>query len=252
MNPREYEIMFRVEERYWWYRGMRALCRALLPEAFERGRPLRVLDAGCGTGANLAHLIAERAAPGSLACGVDLATEALRFTRLRGLSSLARASVTDLPFADGSFDVVTCHDVLVTVPDDRRAIRELARVLSPGSLLYVTVAAFESLRGEHDRAVHGIRRYRRDALAAEILSAGLAVEKATYANASLAPPIWVHRRVRSLFAKAERDAEAASDFPFLPRGLDAALFALLRAEAAVARRVSLPFGVTLAVRARKP
>ena len=250
MNPHEYEIMFGVEDRYWWYRGMRALCRSLLPEAFDADCRWRLLDAGCGTGANLAHVRSGSRGPGFV-CGVDLSPDALRFSRRRGLSSLARGSVTDLPFEDGAFDLVTCHDVLYTVPDDVRAIGELARVLSPGGLLYVTVAAFESLRGEHDRAVHGLRRYRHRDLGEKLEAAGLAVERATYANACLAPAIWLHRRIRSLVARADGEAEAASDFQFLPRFLDAILYALLRAEAAVAARVRLPFGVTLAVRARK-
>jgi SAM-dependent methyltransferase len=250
MNPKEYEIMFRVEDRYWWYRGMRALVRSLLPEAFGADRSLRLLDAGCGTGANLAHVKSGSRGPG-FACGVDLSPDALRFSHRRGLSALAGGSVTGLPFADGEFDLVTCHDVLSTVPDDVLAIGELARVLSPGGLLYVTVAAFESLGGEHDRAVHGLRRYRRPGLVAKLQAAGLTVERATYANTCLAPAIWLHRRLRSLVARADEDAEAASDFPFLPRVFDEILYGLLRAEAAVAARISLPFGVTLAVRARK-
>lgn len=250
MNPDEYEIMFRVEDRYWWYRGMRALCRTLLPEAFDAEPPLRLLDAGCGTGANLAHVRAVRRVSG-FACGVDLSPDAVRFSRRRGLRTLARGSVTDLPFEDGAFDLVTCHDVLYTVPDDARAIGELARVLSPGGLLYVTVAAFESLRGEHDRAVHGLRRYRRRDLVAKLEAAGLSVERATYANACLVPAIWLHRRIRSLVARADGEAGALSDFQFLPRSFETILYGLLRAEAAVAARVRLPFGVTLAVRARK-
>ena len=250
MNPNEYEIMFRVEDRYWWYRGMRALCRSLLPEAFDADRPFRLLDAGCGTGANLAHVRSGSRGPG-FACGIDLSPYALRFSRRRGLTALAGGSVTGLPFADSTFDLVTCHDVLYTVPDDVLAIGELARVLSPGGLFYVTVAAFESLGGEHDRAVHGLRRYRRGDLVAKLEAAGLTVERATYANTCLAPAIWLHRRVRSLVGRADAQAEAASDFPFLPRVFDEILYGLLRAEAAVASRISLPFGVTLAVRARK-
>lgn len=43
-----------------------------------------------------------------------------------------RVDVTDLPFADGSFDVVLCSHVFEHVPDDLRAMRELRRVLRPG------------------------------------------------------------------------------------------------------------------------
>src|SRR5438045_3983627 len=56
MNEHEYEIMFRREERYFWYRGMRRIARRLAPELFSRCAG-RVLDAGTGTGANLAHVL---------------------------------------------------------------------------------------------------------------------------------------------------------------------------------------------------
>jgi SAM-dependent methyltransferase len=50
-----------------------------------------------------------------------------------------QASITDMPFADGVFDVVLCYHVLEHVPDDRAGMRELARVLSPGGIALVQV-----------------------------------------------------------------------------------------------------------------
>jgi SAM-dependent methyltransferase len=50
-----------------------------------------------------------------------------------------QADVTDLPFEDGSFDLVVCAHVLEHVPDDRRAIAELHRVLRPGSKAVIQV-----------------------------------------------------------------------------------------------------------------
>ena len=67
MNSREFEIMFRREDAYWWYRGMRAVTRAFAPQLFERPAGTRVLDAGCGTGRNLVDLAA-----GGPAVGVDV------------------------------------------------------------------------------------------------------------------------------------------------------------------------------------
>lgn len=53
-----------------------------------------------------------------------------------------QADVTQIPFDDRSFDVVLCNHVLQQVPDDRKAMRELARVLKPGGwgLLQVPIA----------------------------------------------------------------------------------------------------------------
>jgi predicted SAM-dependent methyltransferase len=56
------------------------------------------------------------------------------------------ADVTDLPFEDGSFDLVICSHVLEHVPDDRKAMRELHRVLVPGGLALMQHPI------DHDRA----------------------------------------------------------------------------------------------------
>ena len=49
-----------------------------------------------------------------------------------------QGSALALPFADGSFDVVACTDVLVHVPDAALALRECARVLAPGGTLWLS------------------------------------------------------------------------------------------------------------------
>ena len=57
MNPAEYEAMYRLEDRLWWYTGMRRITAAALGGRLTGGAGrLRILDAGCGTGGNLAWL----------------------------------------------------------------------------------------------------------------------------------------------------------------------------------------------------
>ncbi|MEA2435890.1 MAG: hypothetical protein QOF65_446 [Thermoleophilaceae bacterium] len=46
-----------------------------------------------------------------------------------------RVDLTDVPFPDGSFDVVLCNHVFDEIPDDRRALSEIHRVLRPGGRL---------------------------------------------------------------------------------------------------------------------
>src|SRR5688572_28801414 len=124
--------MYRVEDSMWWYVGMRRIGEALLDGRLQPG--LRILDAGAGTGGNLRWL-----GRFGTAFGVDLAPEALHFCRERGLTTVARASVTDLPYRDSTFDLVTSFDVIyhLGVADDVAALREAARVLKPHGTLLV-------------------------------------------------------------------------------------------------------------------
>ncbi|MFI5687272.1 class I SAM-dependent methyltransferase [Streptomyces sp. NPDC051636] len=107
----------------------------------------RVLEIGLGQGAEAEQLIRR----GATWTGVDLTETAVTRTRtrltLRGLpfETLQQASVLDLPFSDGSFDVVFSHGVLHHVPDIRRAQQEIRRVLRPGGELVVMLYARWSL-----------------------------------------------------------------------------------------------------------
>jgi ubiquinone/menaquinone biosynthesis C-methylase UbiE len=108
----------------------------------------RLLDAGCGTG-RFAALASERL--GARVWGVDPSEEMLARARARGLRGVGwrRASLERLPFKDGWFDAAHAHLVLHVVPDRAAALRELARVLSPGGRL-----AIVTFRPEHFERFH--------------------------------------------------------------------------------------------------
>lgn len=90
-------------------------------------RGARVLEGGCGTG-----LILERIAKEArFAAGFDLSPGMVARAQARGLNVLL-GSVTQVPFADDSFDVVCSFKVLAHVPDIRGAVKELTRVTRPG------------------------------------------------------------------------------------------------------------------------
>ena len=104
----------------------------------------RVLDVGCGPG-NL--LVALSSDTPELLIGVDVDEMFLVFGRSQIENSidrsslvpaLLRASLPTLPFADDTFDLVTCLLVMPHVPDDRLALTELARVLKQGGTLVIS------------------------------------------------------------------------------------------------------------------
>ncbi len=87
-----------------------------------------LLDVGCGGGLLSAHL-----PPGYRHVGVDLSATALAVASAYGIDPVL-ADAADLPFADGSFDVVVAGEVLEHVTDLDAVVGEALRVLRPGGL----------------------------------------------------------------------------------------------------------------------
>lgn len=234
--------MYEAEERQWWYAGMREISRVLLDRAPLPSTRPRTLDAGCGTGHNLAELA--RRGP---AVGVDLSEEALRFCRARGVAA-ARATALALPFPTETFDCVTSFDVLYHrwVEDDGAAVRELARVLRPRGVLLVRVPALRMLWGAHDEAVHSRHRYTTHEVRGLLEEAGLTVERATYANSILFPLLALRRALDRLTGRR------GSDVGFLPPPLEWMFRGTLGLEARLLRRLSFPVGASVFAVARKP
>ena len=80
MNPGEHEVMSRVEETHWWYRGLRdVITRCLREPRFQLPPSPHVLDAGCGTGQNL-KILGELLQPAYLG-GFDISEVGLGFAR---------------------------------------------------------------------------------------------------------------------------------------------------------------------------
>jgi ubiquinone/menaquinone biosynthesis C-methylase UbiE len=95
----------------------------------------RILDVGSGAGQIAKHVL-KYADPGAEIACFDLSHEMLRRARGRLKDPRPRFIVADLaslPFADASFDTVTCGYVLEHLPDPRNGLAELARVMMPGA-----------------------------------------------------------------------------------------------------------------------
>lgn len=108
---------------------------------FVEGTGKDVLEIGVGMGAD--HLEWAKARPKSLT-GIDLTDRAVEFTRARLTAygfepNVMAADAENLPFADGSFDIVYSWGVLHHSPDTPRAIREVIRVLRPGGIARVMI-----------------------------------------------------------------------------------------------------------------
>jgi SAM-dependent methyltransferase len=236
----------RAEARHFWFQGFKAFVEPLVHRA-AGGRPVRILDCGCGTGANVEWL-----GRFGRAYGFDLTEVGLQFGRTAGRTGLVRASVTAAPFRSGAFDLVTSFDVLYALDEceERAALAEMLRLLKPGGHALVNVAALEILRGDHSVLGRERRRYTRRTLRQSLIAAGFTIERLTYTNALLFPPLVVSRtfqRWRGL--KSEHDAPGEITVP--PAPVNRLLTALLLLESVWIRRFNAPFGSSLLCLARK-
>jgi SAM-dependent methyltransferase len=229
---------FDAEERHWWYRGRRRVLAAVL-DGLAAPPGLRILDAGCGSGRNMADL-ARRGA----VCGVELASSSLEVARARGVGEVRAGSLEEpLPFGDDAFDLAVALDVHEHLADDRPAWSELARVVAPGGHLVVTVPQYGWLWGEHDVVSHHFRRYTRALIGERAAASGWRVLRLTSFNSTLLPAIAAARFVQ----RRRRSAAPSDDLARTPQGaVNALLEHVLAAEAAwIARGHDLPAGVSL-------
>ena len=245
MEADEYRKLAEVEDAMWYFRALHGhLDRELMSVVGDA--KAEVLDAGCGTGGLVRRLAPRR--PAWRWTGVDLEPIACALARERAgaKAEIHEASVTALPFAEGTFDAVVSADVLYHVDDDAAAMREFFRVLRPGGVAVINVPAYRWLWSYHDVAVHSRRRYGRGETMAKLRAAGFGAVRATYWNTLPFPLVVVRRK---LFP-APSDG---SDVHLFPAPVESGFNGAMALERAWLRGVGrLPFGSSVLAVARKP
>jgi SAM-dependent methyltransferase len=244
MEAVETHAMVNHEDCHWWYRGRRRIVTDAL-EALSLPAGCRVLDAGCGSGRMLETL----SGYGEVS-GVDVNSESVATARERGYGDVREGVVEALPWAPGTFDLVTMLDVLEHTEDDHVALVELHRVVRPGGHLLLTVPAHQSLWSNHDVTNRHYRRYSQRMVRSAAAAANWSLERLTPFNSLLLAPaaaVRIAQRLRREPVEAHR-----SDVEIGPPWLYPVLELPLRAEASWLRRdMKLPIGLSLLALLRK-
>src|SRR5690349_5031002 len=243
MQSHHYPILYQVEDTHWWYVGRRRIIRSLVEKiraALNNPNP-RILDVGCGTGANLKML-----ADYGNAEGVDISPQAVEFCRERGLDSVKLGAAEQLPYENDSFELVTALDVIEHLDDDVAGLREMRRVLRRDGRVLLFVPAFMFLWGVQDDVSNHRGHYTLPSLLKAVKGAGFEVEWASYANFSfLLPVLFVLSVMRWLGLRA------ATKYGINISLMNGPFSALFTAERFVLARGRLPFGVTAVCIARR-
>ena len=239
------EATARAEDTHFWFRGLRRNARLLLDEALDGRRLARILDCGSGTGRNLEWL-AEYGA----VVGVERADIGIAIARAHR-RPVVQATVAALPIPDASVDLATSFDVLYCLDDEveRAAVREMWRVLKPGGLVLVNVAALDILRGSHSMLTMERRRYTPARLTALLSDAGFVVTRMTFTNTMTFPLTLAVRVADRLTGRAQQASDADLRVP--PAPINALLSAATAIDGALLRVMNLAVGTSLLCVARK-
>jgi len=244
MQQHTYAIMDRVEDTHWWFVGRRAILASFLRQITAKlhatDAAIRILDVGCGTGANL-----EMLSQFGDAEGVDVSDDALDFCRGKGLT-VQKGLAENLPFPDASFHVTTALDVVEHLDDDIAGLKEMHRVTKRGGYSLIFVPAFMWLWGVQDDISNHRIRYSRSQIIDRLKAAGYEIERATYANWTFFAPILAGRTLMKLTG-IKPESENNVNISAL-NGIFGKLFS---AERFWLKRFNFPVGVSIVVVAKK-
>jgi len=244
MQQHTYAIMDRVEDKHWWFVGRRAILesfmRGIVAKIGARPSAIRILDVGCGTGANL-----EMLSQFGEAEGVDVSDDALEFCRGKGLN-VQKGLAEKLPYEDGAFDVTTALDVVEHLDDDIAGLKEMFRVTKSGGYSLIFVPAFMWLWGVQDDISHHRIRYTKSQIIERLEKAGYSIERATYANWTFFAPILAGRTLMKLTGikpESENNVNVSA--------LNGVFGRIFSSERFWLKNFNFPFGVSIVVVAKK-
>ncbi|MEO6655705.1 MAG: class I SAM-dependent methyltransferase [Pyrinomonadaceae bacterium] len=244
MQQHTYAIMDEVEGSHWWFVGRRAILESFLQTIVQSLRSndqgLRILDVGCGTGANIEMLSRYGAAE-----GVDVSDDALEFCRLKGLKAQKGLAET-LPYADETFELTTALDVVEHLDDDIAGLKEMFRVTKRGGYSLIFVPAFMWLWGVQDDISNHRIRYTKRQIVERLEKVGYSVERATYANWTFFAPILAGRTIMKVTG-----IKPESENNITVSALNGVFGKLFGAERYWLRKFNFPLGVSIVVVARK-
>lgn len=139
----------------------------------------QILDIGCGGGANIARLL-QRCPKGKVQ-GVDYSSVSVqKSTKVNakaiaeGRCKVREASVTDLPFQENAFDLITAFETIYFWPDIEHCFSEVRRVLKPGGQFIIVNESDGSgpMDAKWESLIEGMHTYKPDEIRLHLTNAG--------------------------------------------------------------------------------
>lgn len=238
MEEEIYRKTAAYEESHWWFKGRRCILEKVLNDLSLPSKA-QILEMGCGTGGNLSLL-----SQYGEVFGVELDDFARNYVLKRHIAPVLPGSLPhDIPYQDNFFDLIVLLDVLEHVEEDGLSLVEIYKKQKPGGYLLITVPAFPALWSAHDESHHHKRRYTLKTLRPIVREAGYNIIFHSYINTILFPIIAGLRIIKR--------SHGGDDLFMPPNILNNLLYRIFEIECHLLKLVSLPFGSSLLVLARR-
>lgn len=237
-------------ETSFWVRSRNRLFKWLVQREVSRLGQARLLDVGCGTGEFLQHL---KGRPELALTGSEIYLKGLQLAKRRQPEvEFIQYDVTEGPL-DRAFDIVTAFDVFEHIEQDEQGLRNVHDVLTKDGVLILSVPQHRFLWSHLDDIVCHKRRYTRAEMVEKLRRTGFTPVRVTSHVFALFPAMLVARlRDKARAAPEPGQADALADRVTFPPLLNWVMDKVMHVdEAMIKLGISLPFGGTLVVVARK-
>jgi ubiquinone/menaquinone biosynthesis C-methylase UbiE len=228
-----YPELSQVENNHWWHRQKRRLVHQLIKRSFLK--PGKALDVGCGGG----KMLLELKNLGWQSEGID---SILAEGRKRGLN-IKKIDLQNqrLPYPNNFFDLIICLDTLEHIHNDKRLVKEMARVVKKGGSIIISVPAYQWLFSYWDRMLGHFRRYSESNLSATLPKKTVKIKLLSYYFSYLLLPAIFVRAVKIIFRRQTSDF-TANPLPTLTYSLVDLLGTL---EFTWLKYSKIPFGLSI-------
>ena len=225
-----------VETDHWWFKSRRKYLIDLLKKI---PKDSKILDVGCSSGVFLSDLENLGFDSNNL-YGIDISEKAILNSKKNGLVNTFVMDAQNIILTE-KFDIIIASDCLEHLKDDIQAIKNWKILLKKDGKMYVFVPAFKSLWSYHDEVNMHFRRYTKQELKMKIENEDLEIIKSSYWNFFLFVPVYIFRKISSLFNQKK---SSESDITIGNLLINKTLLQLLLFENKLLKSVNFPFGVS--------
>ena len=251
-----FDTLWDMQERHFWYRGrQRFLLKALDRFMPKTHSPLRAIDLGGGVGGWVRYLADVRGEHFQKIALADSSRVALTMAGNILPPGVDRYQIDLMNLGwEDEWDIAFMLDVIEHIPDDIRAVRQAAKALKPGGLLFVATPAFQQFWSYNDDLANHLRRYTRSDFKAIAEQTGLKLLDSRYFMFLLSP-LYLLSRLKPGFDKMlqEEKRKVVEDQHKVPAApLNSALKAAFAAETPLGHWLSFPWGTSVLAVFQKP